>query len=120
MLAAATTGWFKSALFSNNNSISCFFLLAEYIMVGRAARGNPYIFTQINDYLKKGSYKELSDVEKLQKFHEYLKLAKKYNIPFIKVKGHAMQFTKGTTMAKRLREELIKIKDYDMLIEAMK
>lgn len=91
------------------------FTNCDYVMIGRAARGNPYIFTQINDYLKKGNYKELSDEEKLSKFAEYCKLAEKYNIPFIKVKGHAMQFTKGTHQAKNLREEMIKIKSIEEL-----
>jgi nifR3 family TIM-barrel protein len=85
----------------------------DYVMVGRAARGNPFIFKQINDYLKTGKYSEISDEEKLACFFKYYKLAKKHKISFTKIKAHAMNFTKGTKQGKVLREKLIKVKNIE-------
>ena len=82
----------------------------DYIMVARAAIGNPYLFRQINDYLEKGTYKVLTNVEKLDLFTEYLELARKYHVPFQQVKSHAQAFTKGQTGGGRFRAALVKVK----------
>jgi len=50
----------------------------DYIMVGRAALGNPFIFSRINHYLKTG--KMLKQKSKTELFSEYLMLAKKYGV----------------------------------------
>ncbi len=75
----------------------------DAIMVGRGAIGNPYIFKQINDYLKTGNYDEKP---KLEQFFEYLKIAKKYNIEFLKIKNHAISFTKGMEGGAQIRKQL--------------
>ncbi|MFH1316193.1 MAG: tRNA dihydrouridine synthase DusB [Candidatus Woesearchaeota archaeon] len=72
----------------------------DYIMIGRAAMGNPYIFKQINDYLKKGEY---SNKDRLKQFKEYLVLTKKYKIRFKTIKQQAMWFTKGIVGGGKLR-----------------
>ncbi len=75
----------------------------DAIMIARGALGNPFIFKQINDYLKKGSYGEIN---KIEMFFEYLKLAEKHDIDFETVKRHAVSFTKGMEGGARLREKL--------------
>ena len=40
----------------------------DFVMVGRGAMGNPFLFEQINDYLKTGSYAEYSFKDKLDAF----------------------------------------------------
>ena len=50
----------------------------DYIMVGRAALGNPFIFSRINYYLNKGLL--LKQKNKYDLFDEYLSLAKKYGV----------------------------------------
>ena len=77
----------------------------DYIMIARAAIGNPFIFKQINDYLIHGEYEKKSS---LDQFKEYLGLAEKYNIPFNLIKTHAVSFTKGIEHGSRLRESLSK------------
>lgn len=77
----------------------------DYIMVARGAMGNPYIFKQINDYLKKGYYDEKN---KIEQFYEYLLLAKKHEIDFPRIKSQAIMFTKGIEGGARLREALMK------------
>ena len=61
-------------------------------MIARGAIGNPYIFTQINDFLKNGEYKE---DDRISHFFEFMKLAKKYKIQYPLIKTHAISFTKG-------------------------
>jgi len=79
----------------------------DYVMIGRAAMPNPYIFRQINDYLKKGSY---GSKPGLEQFREYLALAKKFSARFSSIKAHAMDFTKGVEGGARIREKITKCK----------
>ena len=76
----------------------------DYILIARGALGNPYIFKQINDYLKTGTYNKTPD--KIKIFYEYLKLAKKYNISFSQIKSHAVSFTKGLKGGAELRQKI--------------
>lgn len=91
----------------------------DYILVARGALGKPYLFTQINDYLKKESYQVLTNTEQLDLFDEYLTLATKYDIPFAQVKIHAQSFTTGQTGAGKFRSTLVKIKNIGELKQAM-
>ncbi|MFA6022578.1 MAG: tRNA dihydrouridine synthase DusB [Candidatus Pacearchaeota archaeon] len=75
----------------------------DYIMIGRGAIGNPYIFKQINDYMKTGKYKK---ADKKGDFSEYLKLAKKHDIQFKQIKAQAIYFTKGMQNGARFREQI--------------
>jgi nifR3 family TIM-barrel protein len=67
----------------------------DYVMIGRGAMGNPFLFEQINDYLKTNSYKEYSFKDKLDSFFDYLHLTTKYKIKFANIKSQEMRFTKG-------------------------
>ena len=67
----------------------------DYVMIGRGAMGNPFLFEQINDFLKTNSYQEYSFKDRLDSFFEYLHLTSKYKIKFANLKGQAMRFTKG-------------------------
>jgi tRNA-dihydrouridine synthase B len=91
----------------------------DYIMVARGAIGKPYLFTQINDYLKKGSYRVLTNSEQLDLFDEYFALAKKYDIPFAQIKIHAQSFTTGQTGAGKFRANLVGLKSLIDLDQAM-
>ncbi|MBU0472130.1 MAG: tRNA dihydrouridine synthase DusB [Nanoarchaeota archaeon] len=79
----------------------------DYIMIGRAAMTNPYIFRQIIDYLDLGVY-EWADKKEI--FKAYIKKAENYNIDYQQVKNHALSFTKGLVGGKNLRTELVKCK----------
>ena len=78
----------------------------DYIMIGRGAIGRPYIFSQINEYIKTGKYKE--DYDQLKIFNEYLEIAEKFDIPFYLVKLHAMHFSKGLKNAAKIRKTISK------------
>ncbi|MAF36226.1 tRNA dihydrouridine synthase DusB [archaeon] len=75
----------------------------DAIMIARGAIGNPYVFTQIKDYIKTGEY---DSKDKKEQFDEYLNLARKYNIPFLTIKTQAISFTKGTQGGAPLRNKL--------------
>ncbi|QMU53891.1 MAG: tRNA dihydrouridine synthase DusB [Nitrosopumilus sp.] len=75
----------------------------DYVMIGRGAMGNPFLFEQINDFLKTNSYKEYSFKDKLDSFFDYLHLTNEYKIKFANIKGQAMRFTKGMKGGSKLR-----------------
>lgn len=88
----------------------------DYIMIARAAMGDPYLFTQFNDYLKKGNYEHRS---RIPFFFEYAELAKKYNIPFNIIKTQAMTFTKSVEGGALMRNLIGKCKDFQTLEEVL-
>ena len=83
----------------------------DYVMVGRGAMGNPFLFEQINDYLKTNSYKEYSFKDKLDSFFDYLHLTTKYKIKFANIKSQAMRFTKGMNGGSKMRSKITLSKD---------
>ena len=92
----------------------------DYVMIGRGAMGNPFLFEQINDFLKTNSYQEYSFKDKLDAFFEYLNLAKNYDIKFSNIKGQAMRFTKGIRGGSKLRSKITFSKSIGDLEKIMK
>lgn len=86
------------------------------IMIGRAAMTNPFIFQQIQDYMKTGVYGEKN---KKVLFFEYLELAEKYDIHFLQVKNHAVSFTKGLVGGSSIRQKLVRTNDIKQLSSLM-
>ena len=91
----------------------------DYLMVGRGAMGNPFIFEQINDYLDNGVYKKYTLTDRLNAFVKYLELTEKYNIRFANIKQQAIRFTKGTTGGAQLRNRLSTATNTDDLKELL-
>ena len=88
----------------------------DYVMIGRAACQNPFIFQQINDVLKTGKYTEVSFPDRLNTFFRYLEYTKNYqSIKFANIRLQAMNFTKGQSGSKELREKIGKVKDVEEL-----
>lgn len=67
----------------------------DYVMIGRAAMGNPFIFEECKEFFEKGSYIKRACEEKIGAFFEYLELAQKYEIDFSTKRLQAQFFTKG-------------------------
>jgi len=68
----------------------------DYVMIGRGAIGNPFIFKEINEYLKSGKIIKQTNQERINDYFEYIELTRKYNIFSIKdAKYKAQEFTKG-------------------------
>jgi len=91
----------------------------DYVMIGRGAMGNPFLFEQINDYLKTNSYKEYSFKDRLDSFFDYLHLTNQYKIKFANIKGQAMRFTKGMKGGSKLRSKIILSKNIEELEKIM-
>lgn len=91
----------------------------DYVMIGRGAMGNPFLFEQINDYLKTNSYKEYSFKDRLDSFFDYLHLTNQYKIKFANIKGQAMRFTKGMNGGSKLRSKITLSKNIEELEKIM-
>ncbi len=91
----------------------------DYVMIGRGAMGNPFLFEQINDYLKTNSYKEYSFKDRLDSFFDYLHLTNQYKIKFANIKGQAMRFTKGMKGGSKLRSKITLSKNIHELEKIM-
>lgn len=92
----------------------------DYIMIGRAAMGNPFLFEQINDYLKNGKYGSYSVKDRIGMFFDYLKYSSKYKINFSNIKGHAIRFIKGIEGGSKLRAMITNSKKSEDLENIMK
>ena len=93
----------------------------DYIMVGRAAIGNPFIFKQINEFLKTGKDIKQTEKEKIEDYFEYIRLTEKHKIFSIRdAKKKAQAFTKGMKGSNKLRKKLNEIKDYNEIIKMIK
>ena len=91
----------------------------DYVMIGRGAMGNPFLFEQINDYLKTNSYNEYSFKDRLDSFFDYLHLTNQYKIKFAHIKGQAMRFTKGMKGGSKLRSKITLSKNIEELEKIM-
>ena len=91
----------------------------DYVMIGRGAMGNPFLFEQINDYLKSNSYKEYTFKDRLDSFFDYLHLTSQYKIKFANIKGQAMRFTKGMKGGSKLRSKITLSKNIEELEKIM-
>jgi tRNA-dihydrouridine synthase B len=94
----------------------------DYIMVGRAAIGNPFIFKQIDQYLKTGVIlKNQTKAEKINDYFEYIKLAKKFDcFSFKDARQKAQEFTKGLEGSSKLRKKLNGAQDWESLSKLIK
>ncbi len=91
----------------------------DYVMIGRGAMGNPFLFEQINDYLKTNSYKEYSFKDRLDSFFDYLHITSRYKIKFANIKSQAMRFTKGMKGGSKLRSKITFSKNIEDLEKIM-
>ena len=91
----------------------------DYVMIGRGAMGNPFIFEQINDYLEFGTYKKYTSHDKLEAFVQYMDATTDYKIRFVNIKQQAIRFTKGVVGGSVLRKRLSAANDIDELTELL-
>ncbi len=91
----------------------------DYVMIGRGAMGNPFLFEQINDYLKTGSYREYLLEDRLDAFFEYLHMTAGYGIRFANIKSQAMRFTRGMKGGSKLRSRITASEDIGQLERVM-
>jgi tRNA-dihydrouridine synthase B len=78
----------------------------DYVMIGRAARGNPLLFKQCDDYLSTKKYDVYTPQDQIQMFYKYLDYAKKFYVNFKSIKIQANYFTKGIKKGAVIREKI--------------
>ncbi len=81
-------------------------VVTDYISIGRGASGNPFIFKQINHFLKTGEIIEISLKERKEAFEKYLELCSKYEVPLLHQKIQAQHWIKGFEGSARAREKI--------------
>lgn len=87
----------------------------DFIMIGRGALGNPWLFTQINDFLSTGKYTTEIDIKermRIMKLHaQRICELKGEKIGICEVRKHALWYTKGIKGSAKLRKEFSVLKD---------
>ena len=91
----------------------------DYIMLGRAALGNPWVFEQINYYFENGSYNSDIALEQrldVMKKHALLVVEKKgENLGMREFRKHAAYYLKGFKNAAKLRNNAFSLSTLDDL-----
>ena len=82
----------------------------DYVMIGRASKGNPLIFKLTNKLLKTGRYNNISNKEKIDYFLKYLEYTNKIQVKFSNIKIHALQYTKGIVNGSKIRSKMSRAK----------
>lgn len=90
------------------------------VMIGRAALSNPFIFIQARQFLQTGKYEKFSWNEKIEFISQYLKLQQKFGLSYESAKKLALHLAKGFQGSAKMRQEIMKAKNADALLEIMK
>lgn len=92
----------------------------DAIMIGRAAQGNPWIFEQINHYLKTGkSLSEPTANEKIQMAIRHANMLVEFKGEYIgirEMRKHIAWYTKGLLNSSNLRNEINLVDSLDKMI----
>jgi len=96
----------------------------EGLMVGRAAIGNPFIFREIDHYLKTGEIREKptaeEKIETALEHIELLSLLKNEDAGLREMRKHLVSYTKGLRHSTVLRNELFRASDKATVIRLLK
>ncbi len=93
------------------------------IMIGRAARGNPWIFGQIRDYLETGVIPQkpsLEEVREMMLRHARMQLECKGEYTGIReMRKHVAWYTAGYPNSAKLRAKINEVESYEELTELL-
>lgn len=93
---------------------------ADFIMVGRAAMGNPFVFREINEYLKNGTIlPPVSIKERLNIMLKHIELMLKYKDPhnaIMESRKHTAWYLKGMRGAAKLRKMCGEINSFEDIL----
>lgn len=78
----------------------------DYVMIGRGAIGNPYIFQQIKDYNEKSQYLLYSKKQRKADLLHYLELADEHKISFNQAKHQAKLFLERINFTREISQKL--------------
>ena len=91
----------------------------DLVMIGRGSLGRPWLFSQVNDYMTKGTYSPDPNPEKrmeimLRHADAICKLRGTVN-GMCEIRKHALWYTKGLRGSAKLRSEFSVVRTYDEL-----
>ena len=95
----------------------------DYLMVGRAAQGNPFIFSEINAFLKGENYNMPTLTKRFEVLREQVGLMMKYKDPYnaiLESRKHTAWYMTGLQGAASLRRmcgEISSLNDIEKIIE---
>lgn len=95
----------------------------DAIMIGRAAMGRPWIFSQIKDFLEKGSYKEEPDYNQRLKFIlkqiELMLQYKSERLVVLEMRKHISWYMKALKSVSEIKNQAMRAKNLDELKEIL-
>ncbi|MBE7041408.1 MAG: tRNA dihydrouridine synthase DusB [Ruminococcaceae bacterium] len=80
----------------------------DSVMIGRGAEGNPFIFRQIQEYIKTGSYAPVTSEEKGSTIQKHLELLVKYkgeHLGILESRKHIAWYLKGMPHSSALKNK---------------
>lgn len=91
----------------------------DLVMIGRGALGRPWLFSQINDYMKYGSYNpDPSPEERMEimlRHADAICQLRGVQNGMCEIRKHALWYTKGLRGSAKLRSEFSVVKTYEEL-----
>ena len=93
----------------------------NYVMIGRAAMGNPYLIKQAVNYLETGKVvPDLELAEQIKILYHYFDILKKHGLEDVKrMKSAAQRFTKRFVGSSKVRFKLNNAKSEKDVVEIM-
>ena len=95
---------------------------ADGLGLARGVYGRPWLFLQIKDYLKTGEFKEFNqrDIKKVILRHGKFALKDKGDHGLIELRKHLLWYVSSWPEAKKLRSELVKVKNLENIKKVLK
>src|SRR5690242_200825 len=91
----------------------------DAIMIGRTASSNPWIFRQIEEYVRTGSYKVQADHERYDMMKTYYLMLENHGEPDAvgKMKQFATYFTHGVRNGSKLRVDIYRAQEVKQILD---
>ncbi len=95
---------------------------ADGIGLARGAWGRPWLFEQVKNYLRTGSYNhpDRNEIKQIIIQHASLALKQKGDHGLIELRKHLVKYVKGWPEAASLRAKLVQVKSLDEIREILK
>jgi tRNA-dihydrouridine synthase B len=93
----------------------------DAVMVGRTASSNPWIFRQIDEYLRTGSYNVQAEHERYDMMKTYYLMLEEHGEPDAvgKMKQFATYFTHGVRNGSKLRVDIYRAHEVNQVLEVV-
>jgi len=95
----------------------------DAVMVGRGLKGNPWLISQINDYLRTGTYEKhipIDAIFSMIKRHTELLIEQKgADVALLEMRSHAAWYLKGLPQSTRIKRAIASITDKENLFRLL-